>query len=737
MFGACAGRAFTLSTDKDVVRMSSDEVDELAALRAQRASRMGSAGMTVTALRQQLGGGSLGGRRDRDGTSQYVSGSMQGGEDDEDGPVIVDEAELAAGRMDDEIRQHLPMTFGRFQEKKDMPLPVKVHEQTRRKDFMGPPPRRPPQRAGEDQDEDRVDDEDLVGPPRPPRSADDDGDEGVVGPPRPAAGDEAQDDDDGLVGPSRPGSIDGNGAAEERDEEQEEEDPYHLPISHEVELKGFERMVSAIDVDHTGSRVAAGGHDYMVRLYDFGGMKSDARPFRELEPAEGHPVLSVSWSPNGEHLLVVTGSSKAKVYHRDGSEVGEFVRGDPYIRDMKNTKGHVAGLTCGQWHPNDRWTAMTSSDDGTVRIWDTHNIVQTTVIKTNPKKPGRVRATACCYGNGGALIAAGLEDGTLQIWDVRGKFGRSAAVGHVLPPKQQMHAQNDWSYVSGSKQYVRGAHEAGSDITGIAVSGDGRSLASRGADETLKLWDLRSFKAPQHVVSGLSNLQPNTNVVFSPDDQLVLTGTSAGRDGTGGSVVIFDRAQGNMVRRLGTSGTVVALRWSPKINQIFAATGDRKSGCPRVLYDPSFSEKGALLSVARKPRQSNPFDFQGPPVIHNPHALPMYREDMYKKRKRGEGDGSAAAKRHPDAGKHVQGPGRGGKIGTTGGTLLTQHLLKQHGMLQRPDEEEDIRETILRHGNVAEKDERFSSYMAAYQKTQPKPIFAEEENADEEEDEDK
>ncbi len=56
-----------------------------------------------------------------------------------------------------------------------------------------------------------------------------------------------------------------------------------------------------------------------------------------------------------------------KVYDRDGKERGEFVRGDMYIRDMKNTKGHVSGLTYGQWHPTDKYTAATSSEDGTVR----------------------------------------------------------------------------------------------------------------------------------------------------------------------------------------------------------------------------------------------------------------------------------------------------------------------------------------------------------------------------------
>jgi hypothetical protein len=42
------------------------------------------------------------------------------------------------------------------------------------------------------------------------------------------------------------------------------------------------------------------------------------------------------------------------VYDRDAHPRGEFVRGDMYIRDMRNTKGHVAGLTGGAWHPSDK-----------------------------------------------------------------------------------------------------------------------------------------------------------------------------------------------------------------------------------------------------------------------------------------------------------------------------------------------------------------------------------------------
>lgn len=63
---------------------------------------------------------------------------------------------------------------------------------------------------------------------------------------------------------------------------------------------------------------------------------------------------------------------------------------------------------------------MTSSDDGSIRVWDTWNVLQKTVIKPQLAKPGRIAVTACAYNHDGGLIGGGMFDGTLQIWDVKG-----------------------------------------------------------------------------------------------------------------------------------------------------------------------------------------------------------------------------------------------------------------------------------------------------------------------------
>ena len=56
----------------------------------------------------------------------------------------------------------------------------------------------------------------------------------------------------------------------------------------------------------------------------------------------------------GDAFLAITGSARIKVYDRDGRERGESLQGDMYIRDLRNTKGHVSPCTNGAWHPLDR-----------------------------------------------------------------------------------------------------------------------------------------------------------------------------------------------------------------------------------------------------------------------------------------------------------------------------------------------------------------------------------------------
>ncbi len=111
-----------------------------------------------------------------------------------------------------------------------------------------------------------------------------------------------------------------------------------LPISHEAVLKHGTKSVSAVTIDNNGARLATGGYDYDVKLWDFGTMDSNLRYFRSFQPCECHLIKQLEFNLSGDGILIISGTSQAKIIDREGKKVLECVKGDPYIVDMAKTK---------------------------------------------------------------------------------------------------------------------------------------------------------------------------------------------------------------------------------------------------------------------------------------------------------------------------------------------------------------------------------------------------------------
>jgi WD repeat-containing protein 70 len=193
-------------------------------------------------------------------------------------------------------------------------------------------------------------------------------------------------------------------------------------------------------------------------------MDSALKPFKTVEPLEGHPIHHLEYSLSGDSLLVITSSLQPQLFSREGVQIGEYVKGDMYLLDMRHTKGHVAEVTSGTWHPHDKNQFITASADSTVRIWDVNNKWEhKTVLIVRGKGVGpqqRTKITTCAYSPNGKWIGAASTDGTVNLWGTNGPMTRPSATvdGHVRQ----------------------------SETSGMTFSQDGNYLVTRGGDETVK-----------------------------------------------------------------------------------------------------------------------------------------------------------------------------------------------------------------------------------------------------------
>ncbi|EZA50084.1 hypothetical protein DMN91_006312 [Ooceraea biroi] len=528
---------------------------------------------------------------------------------------------------------------------------------------------------------DDSDDDDFIGPPIPPElTSDKEEVRNAAGKKRNTDDSDDNDDDD-----------DNNEQASDAEEEMTLSE--RIPCTHEVTMTHGTKAVIAIAADPSGARLASGSVDYDVCFWDFAGMDSSMRSFRTLQPCENHPIKCLQYSTTGDMILVISGAAQAKVLDRDGFEKCETVKGDQYITDMARTKGHTASLNCGCWHPFTKEEYLTCSQDSTCRVWNLYRPrAHKSLIKCRAQNGVKTVPTTCAYSREGAAVACGCVDGSIQMWDRRKNFVNPSLI-------------------------LRGAHAQGNEISSLSFSYLGQMLASRACDDTLKMWDLRSFKTPIHEMKGLFSRYDTTDCMFSPDDSMIVTGESLNKGKSTGRVLFYDSKTFDLVKEIPvTNSHVIKTLWHPKLNQVFVGCGN---GIVNVYYDPNKSMRGAKLCVVKTHMKQKHIEVMSTQQIITPHALPLFRQDRPKSvRKQMEKDRLDPVKsRRPDL---PITSGQGGRVASSGGTL-SSYVIRNLGLSKRIEDDQDPREAILKYAKIAEEEPYWIA--PAYKKTQPKTIF--------------
>ncbi|KAE8347813.1 hypothetical protein BDV24DRAFT_170810 [Aspergillus arachidicola] len=504
---------------------------------------------------------------------------------------------------------------------------------------------------------------------------------------------------------------DSDNDSDDSDDDDDDEDEF--PVSHELVLKTHERAVTTLTVDPAGSRLITGSTDCTIKLHDFASMTpSTVRAFKSVDPTskkqsavqEAHAVHYAAFNPlSPGYVMVVSATPQPRILDRDGETITEFMKGDMYLRDLHNTKGHISEVTSGAWCPTDENLCVTAGSDSTVRIWDANiGRSQKEVIMHKSRaagSAGRSKMTAVAWGSpkqGGpnVLIAAAL-DGSLMMWSGNGPFTRPSGE-------------------------IRDAHTRDTWTSGLDISSDGRLVVTKGGDDTIKLWDTRKFKQPITTVAhpSSSSRYPTSNIVFSPTSANVLTGSETGH------LHILNPAtlKPELVTPVTPGSPLITVQWHEKLNQILTGSANAET---HVLYNPDMSSKGAALVMSKAPKRRHIDDdpnltmdlsqgISGDNVVVGSNGVPHYSSATW-------------SSRHPNIGLTASGRPRDPRrphLPATTPFAKSQpdekHIRENIPLSSMRDE--DPREALLKYAEKAEKDPVFTK---AWKETQPKTIYRE------------
>ena len=257
--------------------------------------------------------------------------------------------------------------------------------------------------------------------------------------------------------------------------------------------------VTSVSFSPDGQTLASGGYDSTVRLWH-----TEDGTHRRTLSGHGGTIWSVAMSPNGENIASSGEDKTVKLWRlSDGTPLRTF-------------SGHSLNVWSVEFSPDGKLLAS-GSFDKTAKLWD---VGTGALVRTLTGHSEAIVHVA--FNSDGTMLATGSDDSSIRLWRVqdgtlirtltdgtdhvytvafsadglwlatggRGQGALGTLWKQIVGPRLSANGATVrlWRVSDGALQQVLSEHS--DDVWSVALSPDGKWLATSSEDETVKLWRL-------------------------------------------------------------------------------------------------------------------------------------------------------------------------------------------------------------------------------------------------------